>query len=79
MVRVRAEGSGEGISAEVDRVLARLPDHPFMYPVVQDRARRAGVARFPYQVFYVIAGDRVSIIACFHGHRDPKLLRSRLR
>jgi toxin ParE1/3/4 len=73
------KGLGKEFRAEVDRVLAQVADHPLMYPLVQERVRRAGVDRFPYLVFYVVAGDRVSVIACLHGHRDPKLLRSRLR
>jgi plasmid stabilization system protein ParE len=72
-------GLGREFRAEVDKILAQLPDHPLMYPLVQARTRRAVVGRFPYLLFYLIAGDLISVIACFHGHRDPKLLRSRLR
>jgi len=71
-------GLGREFRAEVDKILAQLPSHPLMYPLVQERAHRAVVARFPYLVYYLVAGDRISVIACFHGHRDPKLLRSRL-
>lgn len=73
------EGLGKEFRAEVDRVLGQLLDHPLMYPLVEKRVRRAGVDRFPYLIFYVVTGDLVSVIACFHGHRDPKVLRSRLR
>jgi len=34
--------------------------------------RRANLNRFPYSLFYVIDGDAVNVLSCFHQHREPK-------
>jgi plasmid stabilization system protein ParE len=77
------EGQRRGLGAqfrfEVDKILTQLRDNPFIYPRIEERARRAVLQRFPYLLYYLVDGDRISVIACFHGHRDPDLLRSRLR
>jgi hypothetical protein len=46
------------------------------FPVVYRGRRRAGVRRFPYGIIFEVQEDRVLVIACFHGKRNPKLARS---
>ena len=72
-------GLGGEFRIEVDKILGQLLDQPFIYPLVTPRSRRAVVHRFPYLLYFLVEGERVSVIACLHGKRDPKLLRSRLR
>ena len=72
-------GLGAEFRFEVDKVLSQLRDNPLIYPRIEQRTRRAVLNRFPYLLYYVVASDRISVIACFHGHRDPDSLRSRLR
>ena len=72
-------GLGGEFRAAVDEILVHLPTQPLIYPLVRDRAHRAVVPRFPYLVYFLIVGDLVSVIACFHGHQDQNRLRSRLR
>jgi plasmid stabilization system protein ParE len=35
------------------------------------------VHRFPYGLFYQVEADRVFVIACFHGKRNPRRWQSR--
>ncbi len=72
-------GLGLEFRAAVDQILAHLPANPLIYPIVRDRTHRAVVPRFPYLLYFLVAGDLVSVIACFHGHQDQNRLRSRLR
>jgi hypothetical protein len=45
---------------------------PRQFPVVYKRIRRALLRRFPYALMFVIEADEaLTVIACFHGSRDP--------
>lgn len=61
----------------VEATVQIIADHPFRFPVVYRHRRRAGVRRFPYGVFYGIEEDRIVVLACFHGKRDPKYWQER--
>jgi len=42
------------------------------FPVVYKSIRRALLHRFPYALMFVIEADEtLTVIACFHGSRDP--------
>jgi uncharacterized membrane protein len=46
--------------------------NPRQFPVVYKSIRRALVRRFPYALTFVIEADgALTVIACFHGGRDP--------
>lgn len=39
--------------------------------------RRALLRRFPYCVFYIVLSNEIVVLACVHGHRDPKIWQDR--
>ena len=43
------------------------------YRILAADLRQALVRRFPYRVLYRIVGDVIQVVACYHGHRDPRL------
>jgi len=45
--------------------------------MVHKQVRRALLRRFPYGIFYLVEGDAIPVLACFHGKRDPKVVRQR--
>jgi toxin ParE1/3/4 len=50
----------------------RISANPRQFPVVHKDIRRTLLQRFPYTLMFVIeADDTVTVIACFHGSRDP--------
>jgi len=56
----------------VDAVVQNMSANPRQFPVVYKSIRRALLRRFPYALMFVIeAGETLSVIACFHGSRDP--------
>lgn len=65
-------GMGEAFFVELDRTDSFLAANPHLYPVVEENIHRANLHRFPYSLFYVIDGDVVNVLSCFHQHRDPK-------
>ena len=70
---------GSEFRTAVDELLRRLGDTPLLYPAVYQGLRRAVLRRFPYLVYFTVAGDIVTVLACLHSSRDPRLLRSRAR
>lgn len=52
-----------------ESILAR---NPFQSQVHYKDLRRAYLRRFPFALHYVVEGESVSVLACFHFRRDPK-------
>jgi len=53
-------------------VIQRMSAAPRQFPVVYQNVRTALLRRFPYALMFVIeADDTLTVIACFHGSRDP--------
>ena len=49
-----------------------MSSNPRQFPVVYKSIRRALLRRFPYALMFVIEADGTqTVIACFHGNRDP--------
>jgi plasmid stabilization system protein ParE len=67
-----AHGLGRRFRAAVDAVVQRMSVNPRQFPVVYKNVRRALLRRFPYALMFVIEADgTLTVIACFHGSRDP--------
>lgn len=64
------EGLGKRFVAEVDAALERIEANPEQYQVVHRNIRHAITRDFPYGVFYRISGNKISVFAVIHLHRD---------
>lgn len=65
-------GLGRRFRTAVDAVVQRMSVNPRQFPVAYKNIRRARLRRFPYALMFVIETDEtVTVIACFHGSRDP--------
>jgi plasmid stabilization system protein ParE len=56
----------------VEETVQLIEESPLRFPIVFRERRRAGVRRFPYGLFYQAESDRILVIACFHGKRNPR-------
>jgi hypothetical protein len=46
--------------------------NPRQFPIVYKTIRRALLRRFPYAAHdFIEADEKLTVIACFHGSRDP--------
>jgi plasmid stabilization system protein ParE len=72
-------GLGEEFLAAIDVAIESVLTFPEAYTIVHRDARRILLERFPYGLYYRIAGQQVIFVACMHGARDPKKWRSRLK
>lgn len=66
-----AAGVGLHFREAMDALAQRLSTNPQQFPVVFKNLRRALLRRFPYALFFAVAGDNIFVIACFHASRDP--------
>jgi len=66
-----ATGLGRRFLQAIDALVERMSENPRQFPVVFKNIRRALLRRFPYSLFFVVEGDDLTVIACFHASRDP--------
>jgi hypothetical protein len=53
-------------------VIERMSANPRQFPVICKNVRRALLRRFPYALMFVVEpDDALTVIACFHGSREP--------
>lgn len=65
-------GLGQSFRVAVDAVVQRIGAAPHQFPIIYKSVRRALLSRFPYALLFVIEADEaLTVIACFHGSRDP--------
>jgi plasmid stabilization system protein ParE len=65
-------GLGRRFRAAVEVVIERMSDNPRQFPVIYKSVRRALLRRFPYALMFVVEVDEtLTVLACFHGSRDP--------
>jgi len=66
-----APGLGRRFRQAIDALTERMSANPRQFPVVFKDVRRALLRRFPYSLFFVIEGETLLVVACFHASRDP--------
>ena len=71
-------GLGDDFVSVIDNLFARIARSPRLYPQVHRHVRRAVVRRFPYLIYFVVEGETVSVVGCFHSRRRPELAKERL-
>jgi len=65
-------GLGRRFLAAVEAVIELMSANPRQFPAIHKSIRRALLRRFPYALMFVIeAHESLTVIACFHGSRDP--------
>jgi plasmid stabilization system protein ParE len=76
------ESRGKGLGAEflraLDAAIAGIDRYPLASPLVFGDCRRAVLRKFPYTVIYTAREDKILILACMHGRRDPHNWRTRV-
>jgi plasmid stabilization system protein ParE len=74
----RVPGLGTDFVAAVDAAVDSLLSNPLQHPVVYKTVRRAMLRRFPYQVLFLLEKDVITVVAVFHGARDPRRWQDRI-
>lgn len=72
-------GLGKEFAEEVFQALALALIQPDIFRKFRGRARKIRLRRFKsYSIYFAVKDDFFSVIAVFHGARDPAELRRRL-
>jgi toxin ParE1/3/4 len=71
-------GLGRRFLRHVDAALDRIANNPEIHALIYRTVRRTLVRTFPYVVCYTFDDEQVSVLAVYHGHRDPDNWKSRL-
>jgi plasmid stabilization system protein ParE len=72
----RRNGLGAEFRAALEETIDRIAANPLMYPTVHEETRRAILERFPYAVYFRVAGDDIVVLAV-HGRQNPRRWRLR--
>ena len=68
----RAEGLGSEFARAVDGAASGILRFPKAFPTVHGQVRKAVLRRFPYSLLFLIDGDELVVLGCFHHRRDPR-------
>jgi len=63
--------------AAVADIIDVISNSPFRFPKIEKDRRRAVLRRFPHLIIFRVQGPTITVIACFHGRRNPKVWRVR--
>jgi toxin ParE1/3/4 len=75
----QAEGLGDQLAAEVPAAVAYIERFPEISPIIESRVRRMVLAKFPYDLFYVVEQESIVILSVAHERRRPGSWRARER
>jgi plasmid stabilization system protein ParE len=73
----RRLGLGKEFARAIDETISRIVENPLMYQRAYKETRRAVLSRFPYAVYYRLAGEDI-VVQAVHGrqHQSRWQLRS---
>lgn len=64
----RRSGLGTEFAQAVDEIISRIVENPLSYQRAYKDTRRAVLSRFPYVVYYRLAGENMVVVAV-HGRQ----------
>lgn len=67
----RSSEAAESFDAALDSALGEIAQVPERFPRCSDSHRFYLLRRFPYQVIYRVAAERIEVIAFAHTSREP--------
>ena len=67
----KSEGLGTSFRSAVLIAIEKILENPRSYRKRYGEIRRAGIARFPYGVYYAILLDTVHVLGVLHDARNP--------
>ena len=70
---------GVRFALAVDAAVEVRARNALAFQIVHSGIRRVGVKRLPYSLFFKVETNRIVVIACMHGKRNPKRWKLRRR
>ena len=63
---------------EIEKKGKLIENNPFLFEKVYKSLHRAVVERFPFNIFYLVEGESIIVVAVIHGSRHPKKWQKRI-
>ena len=63
---------------EVEKKCSILKNTPLIFEEVYKNLRRVVVDRFPFNIFYLVEANAITVVAVIHGSRHPKKWHKRI-
>lgn len=73
----KSQSAADSFLAELDHGIESISEAPERWPLFVHDTRRYLFLRFPFQIVYRVANERIEIVAVAHGRRRPGYWRSR--
>jgi len=73
----KEEGLAKQFLSIIDQAFQIISANPLSFPFVNNPIRKFVIKNFPFNVYYIVEGDIVHILAVFHNKRNPRVLKSR--
>ncbi|MBX3302068.1 MAG: type II toxin-antitoxin system RelE/ParE family toxin [Nitrospira sp.] len=67
----RNQSAADSFLAELDHGIESISEAPERWPLFIHDTRRYLFLRFPFQIVYRVANDRIEVVAIAHGRRRP--------
>jgi plasmid stabilization system protein ParE len=71
-------GLGDRLDAELTRLFDRILRSPLQFPEVEQDVRRGLLRKFPYEVYFLLEGDAIFVLAVLHQRRHPDVWKRRI-
>jgi plasmid stabilization system protein ParE len=68
----QSRGLGDRFGEELAATISSIETQPLLYAVIHRDIRRAMTRRFPYAIYFIVEGDRISVLRVLHHARDPR-------
>lgn len=75
----QSAGLGGEFVRALEAAVAAASRSPDAFPAISGEFRRVLLRRFPYSLVYLLQGDTLVVLACFHHRRNPRTLGDRGR
>jgi len=73
----RSQSAADAFLEELDHGIEAVAQTPLRWPLFKHGTRRYLYHRFPFQLVYRVASDRIEIVAVAHGRRRPGYWKTR--
>jgi plasmid stabilization system protein ParE len=73
----RSQSAADSFLVEIDHGIESISEAPERWPLFVHGTRRYLFHRFPFQIVYRVANDRIEVVAIAHGRRRPGYWKTR--
>jgi plasmid stabilization system protein ParE len=76
--QAKEHGLGDRFLSSVHDGLTLIRQHPEIFPVCVAGCRKALISKFPFEIIYERAGNRIVVYSVFNCSQDPQNWKARI-